>query len=94
MPSQVIAQIGMSLDGLEDIAWIPGGWAIGSAVSFAIAGALSDIFGRRWVVMFGQALVLIGAVSFQLSRPKHELTGHRLLPPPRTPSLSSVLEAL
>ncbi|GAB7344324.1 hypothetical protein MBLNU457_2189t1 [Dothideomycetes sp. NU457] len=62
MPSQVIAQIGMSLDGLEDIAWIPGGWAIGSAVSFAVAGALSDIFGRRWVVMFGQALVLIGAI--------------------------------
>jgi len=63
MPSQIIAQIGMSLDGLEDISWIPGGWSIGAAVSFAIAGALSDIFGRRWVVMFGQVLVLVGAVS-------------------------------
>ena len=63
MPSQIIAQIGMSLDGLEDIAWIPGGWSIGAAVSFAVAGALSDIFGRRWVVMFGQLLVLVGAVS-------------------------------
>jgi MFS family permease len=65
MPSQIIAQIGMSLDGLEDIAWIPGGWSIGAAVSFAIAGALSDIFGRRWVVMIGQMLVLIGAVSLR-----------------------------
>lgn len=65
MPSQIIAQIGMSLDGLEDIAWIPGGWSIGAAVSFAIAGALSDIFGRRWVVMFGQFLVLIGSVSLR-----------------------------
>jgi hypothetical protein len=65
MPSQIIAQIGMSLDGLEDIAWIPGGWSIGAAVSFAIAGALSDIFGRRWVVMIGQMLVLVGAVSLR-----------------------------
>lgn len=65
MPSQIIAQIGMSLDGLEDIAWIPGGWSIGAAVSFAIAGALSDIFGRRWVVMFGQLLVLVGAVGLR-----------------------------
>jgi len=65
MPSQIIAQIGMSLDGLEDIAWIPGGWSIGAAVSFSIAGALSDIFGRRWVVMFGQILVLVGAVSLR-----------------------------
>lgn len=94
MPSQVIAQIGMSLDGLEDIAWIPGGWAIGSAVSFAVAGALSDIFGRRWVVMFGQALVLIGAVSIQMSEGMHELTDDRLLPLPQKPSPSSVLAAL
>jgi hypothetical protein len=65
MPSQIIAQIGMSLDGLQDIAWIPGGWSIGAAVSFAIAGALSDIFGRRWVVMFGQSLVLVGSVSLR-----------------------------
>jgi MFS family permease len=65
MPSQIIAQIGMSLDGLEDIAWIPGGWSIGAAVSFAIAGALSDIFGRRWVVMFGQLLVLVGSVRLR-----------------------------
>jgi hypothetical protein len=76
MPSQIIAQIGMSLDGLEDIAWIPGGWSIGAAVSFAIAGALSDIFGRRWVVMFGQMLVLVGAVSSS-HRSTHDSTTDR-----------------
>jgi len=94
MPSQVIAQIGMSLDGLENIAWIPGGWAIGSAVSFAVAGALSDIFGRRWVVMFGQALTLIGAVSLYASGTRSELTYNRLSLPPRTSLLLSVLAAL
>lgn len=67
MPAQILQQIGMSLGDTQNIAWIPGGWSIGSAISFAIAGGLSDIFGRRWILIFGQFLTLVGAVC-----------GHRL----------------
>lgn len=59
----ILAQIGQALDDMDNIGWIPGGWSVASAVSFAIAGGLSDIFGRRYVLIGGQVMVLIGAVS-------------------------------
>lgn len=63
MPTQILQQIGMALGDTENIAWIPGGWSIGAAVSFSAAGGLSDIFGRRWVLLTGQVIVLAGGVS-------------------------------
>lgn len=63
LPLGILQQIGQTLGDTENILWMPGGWAIASAVSFSIAGGLSDIFGRRWVLMFGQFLTLIGAVG-------------------------------
>ena len=65
MPTQIIQQIGMALGDTENIAWIPGGWSIGAAVSFSVAGGLSDVFGRRWVLLSGQTIILVGAVSVQ-----------------------------
>jgi MFS family permease len=35
---------------------------VASAVSFAIAGGFSDIFGRRYVLISGQVITLIGAI--------------------------------
>ncbi|KAN0089348.1 putative efflux pump antibiotic resistance protein [Hyaloscypha variabilis] len=58
----ILAQIGQALDDMDNIGWIPGGWSVASAVSFAIAGGLSDIFGRRYVLIWGQVMVLIGAI--------------------------------
>jgi MFS family permease len=59
----ILTQIGTTLGGTTYITWIPGGWSIASAVSFSIAGGLSDIFGRRHVLLCGQLVVLIGSVS-------------------------------
>jgi MFS family permease len=67
----ILAQIGQALDDMDNIGWIPGGWSVASAVSFAIAGGLSDIFGRRYVLIWGQAMVLIGAVSQLCGRVLH-----------------------
>lgn len=63
LPTGILQQIGQQLGDTENIIWIPGGWSVASAVAFSIAGGLSDIFGRRWVLIFGQALTLIGGVS-------------------------------
>ena len=65
MPTQILQQIGMALGDTEHIAWIPGSWSIGSAVAFSIAGGLSDVFGRRYVLLSGQTIVLVGGVSYQ-----------------------------
>lgn len=62
LPVGILQQIGQQLGDTDNIIWIPGGWSVASAVAFAIAGALSDIFGRRWVLMSGQVLTLVGGV--------------------------------
>ena len=31
-------------------------------MGFSIAGRLSDIFGRRYVILFGQSLTIIGGI--------------------------------
>lgn len=40
-----------------------GGYAVASSVSFSIAGKLSDIFGRRYIMLVGNLVSLVGAVS-------------------------------
>ena len=62
----ILAQIGTALGDIENIVWIPGGWSVASAVSFSIAGGFSDIFGRRYVLISGQVITLVGAVSLSL----------------------------
>lgn len=62
LPTGILQQIGQTLGDTEDILWIPGGWSVASAVSFSIAGGLSDIFGRRYVLLFGQLLTLVGGI--------------------------------
>lgn len=63
MVTAIIFQIGTALGDTSTIVWIPGGWTIASSVSFSIAGGLSDIFGRRYVILAGQVFVLVGGVS-------------------------------
>jgi MFS family permease len=63
LPTGILQQIGQQLGDTENIIWIPGGWSVASAVAFSIAGGLSDVFGRRWVLMAGQLFTLIGGVS-------------------------------
>ncbi|KAH8892188.1 putative efflux pump antibiotic resistance protein [Thozetella sp. PMI_491] len=46
----------------NDITWVISGWGIASSVSFAIAGRLSDIFGRRYVILLGEVLAVVGAI--------------------------------
>ncbi|KAF4341227.1 drug facilitator PEP5 [Fusarium beomiforme] len=62
MPTQILQQIGMALGDTANIAWIPGSWSIGSAVSFSVAGGLSDVFGRRYVLLSGQTIILVGSI--------------------------------
>lgn len=42
--------------------WVVGTWSIGSACSAAVAGYLSDIFGRRNIIIIGDLIVLLGSI--------------------------------
>lgn len=58
---------------VNNLNWIAGGWYLSGSIAFAIGGQLSDYFGRKGVVLAGQALLLVGHLlplrqSISLSR--------------------------
>ncbi|KAH7400399.1 major facilitator superfamily transporter [Cadophora sp. MPI-SDFR-AT-0126] len=58
--SSVIFPICTSLDDPGAVTWAIGSWGLASAISFGLSGPLSDVFGRRWPVLIGQILVIVG----------------------------------
>ncbi|KIW15109.1 hypothetical protein PV08_07896 [Exophiala spinifera] len=58
----ILVPLGLELGDTENISWIVGGWSIASSISFSVAGSLSDIFGRRWTVVSGELLSIIGSI--------------------------------
>ncbi|KAK5382343.1 hypothetical protein LTR20_006024 [Exophiala xenobiotica] len=58
----ILVPVGTDLGDVDNISWIVGGWSIASSVSFSIAGSLSDIFGRRYTIVSGEVLAIIGSI--------------------------------
>ncbi|EXJ83059.1 hypothetical protein A1O1_06677 [Capronia coronata CBS 617.96] len=57
----ILGPISLELQGNTNNAnWMASGWSLAGSVSFAIAGQLSDYFGRRYILLFGQALLILG----------------------------------
>ncbi|KAL2430475.1 hypothetical protein ABEF95_008581 [Exophiala dermatitidis] len=56
----ILVQLSQKLGGENIDFWIPSGWGAAAAVGFSIAGRLSDIFGRRYVILAGQLLTIVG----------------------------------
>lgn len=74
--SGIITQLGTALGDTTDITWIISGWSVANAVSFSIAGNFSDVFGRRYVVLLGQALTIVGSVSTTLATMSRPTVSH------------------
>lgn len=62
MTTAILVQLSEELGGEAIDFWIPSGWGAAAAVGFSIAGRLSDIFGRRIIILIGQAMTIIGGV--------------------------------
>lgn len=45
--------------------WILAGWALAATVTVVVVGKISDIFGRRWVMIAGSGWALIGSVRLR-----------------------------
>jgi MFS family permease len=60
LATPILVQLSQKLGGDKIDFWIPSGWAAAAAVGFTIAGRVSDIFGRRHVILVGQLLTIVG----------------------------------
>ncbi|KAF2103653.1 MFS general substrate transporter [Rhizodiscina lignyota] len=58
----ILVQLSQKIGGATIDFWIPSGWGAAAAVGFSIAGRLSDIFGRRYVILVGQFLTVVGGI--------------------------------
>ncbi|KAI1619966.1 putative major facilitator superfamily transporter [Exophiala viscosa] len=59
----ILGPIAIELQGnTANANWMASGWSLAGSVAFAIAGQLSDYFGRRWILLFSQALLIIGHI--------------------------------
>jgi len=58
----ILIQLSEEIGGSAIDFWIPSGWGAAAAVGFTVAGRISDIFGRRYVILFGQLLTIIGGI--------------------------------
>lgn len=59
----ILVPIALELQGSTlNVNWMASGWSLSGSVAFAIAGQLSDYFGRRDVLMFGQVLLVVGHI--------------------------------
>lgn len=46
----------------ENSSWMSSGWTLAGTIAFSIAGRLSDILGRRYVLSFGQLTLIVSYV--------------------------------
>jgi len=60
LATPILVQLSQKLGGASIAFWIPSGWAAAAAIGFSIAGRLSDVFGRRYVILVGQFLTVVG----------------------------------
>ncbi|KAJ4393480.1 hypothetical protein N0V93_002692 [Gnomoniopsis smithogilvyi] len=60
--ASVSTEITRELDASSFQPWVVGCWSIANACSAAVAGYLSDIFGRRNIIIIGDLIVLLGTI--------------------------------
>ena len=66
----IITVIAMDVAGtMTNSSWMSSGWTLAGTIAFSIAGRLSDIFGRRYVLLFGQLVLIISYVWFFAIQP-------------------------
>jgi MFS family permease len=57
-----VVPVTRDLGGLDKLAWVVGAWSLSSAVSFSLAGPLSDVFGRRLPMLVGEVVTIVGCI--------------------------------
>lgn len=62
IPSTTLGYINADLGPDPNYTWITVSWTLGASVVVSVGGRLSDIFGRRYFMMFGAAVSIVGCL--------------------------------
>jgi len=62
IPPAILSYINTDLGPDARYTWITISWNLGGAIFVTIGGRLSDIFGRRWFFLSGNALLIVGGI--------------------------------
>ena len=62
-----------------NITWVAIAYTLGLSIGFLVVGRLSDIFGRRWFFIVGNAFALIGAIVSGTATHVESIIGGNLL---------------
>ena len=62
IPSTTLSYINAELGPDPSYTWITVSWTLGAAVLVSVGGRLSDIFGRRYFMLFGATIAFLGTI--------------------------------
>ena len=73
IPSTTLATINAELGPDPNYTWITVSWTLAASIIVSVGGRLSDIFGRRYFMLFGAGLSLIGCIVGSTGRTVNQL---------------------
>ncbi|KAF2644786.1 fungal trichothecene efflux pump [Massarina eburnea CBS 473.64] len=79
LPANTLLLINEDIGPSTNLNWVATIWTIGSAIGFLLVGRLSDIFGRKWMVMGTSVLGLVGCIVGGTAKNIDTLVGANLL---------------
>jgi MFS family permease len=62
IPSTTLSHINAELGPDPNYTWITVSWTLGASVIVSVGGRLSDIFGRRYFMLFGASISIVGTL--------------------------------
>src|SRR6187549_2123542 len=62
-----LAAIGRSLNDVENLSWVVTAYLLSATVATPLFGKLSDIYGRRWMMLIAVAIFLAGSLACALA---------------------------
>lgn len=62
LSSNVLTLMNEDLGPSQDISWVALASTLGLSVAFLLVGRMSDIFGRRWFLIVGNMLAVVGNI--------------------------------
>lgn len=62
IPSTTLPEINRSLGPSSNYSWVTISWTLCASIVISVAGRLSDIFGRRYFMLAGAIIAIVGCI--------------------------------